>query len=206
MAATFQGDRETARHISRAATRLFAERGYEATPIRLIIEEAQVAKPTLYHHFGSKEGLAHAVLIVPMTGLVESLQSLLETRDDPLRRLEAMAEAYFAFAREDPDRTRFVYALFFGPAGSALACEIARFAAALDRTFAAAVGKAAEAGLVAAGRAGDCTTALRGLIVVHTLDFLYRGRELGSDLAGRVVHDLMRGFGQRTARRPARAS
>ena len=40
-----------ARHIARAAARLFAERGYDATSVREIVEAAGVAKPTLYYYF-----------------------------------------------------------------------------------------------------------------------------------------------------------
>jgi hypothetical protein len=36
---------------------------------------------------------------------------------------------------------------------------------------------------------------VRGLIVIHTMDYLYRGGELGPELARRLVGDLLRGFG-----------
>src|SRR3954454_894898 len=133
MATATRAGRDLARHIARVAARLFAERGYHATPVRVIVEEAEVAKPTLYHHFGSKEGLAQAVLTVPLAGLVESLQELLDEPTDPLRRLEAMVEAHFNFAREAPDRARFAYSLFFGSKGSGPAAELAPFADTLDR-------------------------------------------------------------------------
>ena len=55
-----------ARHIARTAARLFAERGYDATSVREIVEAAGVAKPTLYYYFRSKEGLAQALLTVPL--------------------------------------------------------------------------------------------------------------------------------------------
>ena len=51
-----------ARHIARAAARLFAERGYDATSVREIVEAAGVAKPTLYYYFRSKEGLRRRFL------------------------------------------------------------------------------------------------------------------------------------------------
>ncbi len=44
-------------HLIDTAIRLFAERGYHATGIDLILEEAGVSKKTLYHHFRSKEEL-----------------------------------------------------------------------------------------------------------------------------------------------------
>src|SRR3954470_266373 len=128
MATATKTERDLARHIARVAARLFAERGYHATPVRVIAEEAGVAKPTLYHHFGSKEGLAQAVLTVPLARLVDSLQALVGEAADPLRHLEAMVESHFKFAREDPDRARFVCALFFGPKCPGLAAEFARVA------------------------------------------------------------------------------
>ncbi|QWF81203.1 TetR/AcrR family transcriptional regulator [Amycolatopsis sp. CA-230715] len=45
------------RTILVAARRLFAERGYAGTPIRLIAKEAGVVPQTIYAHFGSKAGV-----------------------------------------------------------------------------------------------------------------------------------------------------
>jgi AcrR family transcriptional regulator len=201
MATATKTERDLARHIARVAARLFAERGYHATPVRVIAEEAGVAKPTLYHYFGSKEGLAQAVLTVPLARLVDSLRVLLDEPADPLRRLVAMAGAYLEFSREDPDRARFVHGLFFGPKGPGPAAELVQFADALDLLLAAAVDRATEAGLVSPEQGDACTTALRGLITIQVMDFLYRGRKLGPDLASRLVRDLIRGYGQPAARR-----
>ncbi|MFK8068068.1 MAG: TetR/AcrR family transcriptional regulator [Gammaproteobacteria bacterium] len=51
--------RETLIHT---AVRLFAERGFHATGIDLIAEEANVTKKTLYHHFRTKDELILASL------------------------------------------------------------------------------------------------------------------------------------------------
>ena len=45
-----------------AARVLFAERGYAATSVREIAEAVGVTKPTLYYHFGSKDGLFTALV------------------------------------------------------------------------------------------------------------------------------------------------
>src|SRR3954447_7570742 len=96
-----------ARHIARVAARLFATLGYDATSVRTIVEAAGVTKPTLYYHFGSKEGLAQALLTVPMARLNETLRGIVEEAGDPVAMLERTFEAHFAFCREDPDRSRF---------------------------------------------------------------------------------------------------
>src|SRR5437763_7281448 len=118
--ATARAEGEVARQIARVAARLFAERGYDATSVREIVEAAGVTKPTLYYHFGSKEGLAQALFTVPMARLVAAWRAILDGPGDPAAKLEAVAEAHFAFGREDPDRARFAFALYFGPLGSGL--------------------------------------------------------------------------------------
>ena len=45
-----------------AATDLFAERGYAATPVNAVCERAGVGKPAVYWHFENKQGLLAAVL------------------------------------------------------------------------------------------------------------------------------------------------
>src|SRR5215471_7252303 len=77
-----------ARHISRVAARLFAARGYDATSVREIVEAAGVAKPTLYYYFKSKEGLASALLTVPLSGLVSTLRQIVTKVKHPVRCLE----------------------------------------------------------------------------------------------------------------------
>src|SRR5271166_2156862 len=137
-----------ARHIARAAARLFAERGYDATSVREIVEAAGVAKPTLYYYFRSKEGLAQALLTVPLSNLVSALRGIVTTVEDPIACLERVIEAQYEFCREDPDRGRFIYALLFGPLGSEVAGELEPFRDSLLSWTEAAVRRLAEAGIV----------------------------------------------------------
>ncbi|AXK37384.1 TetR/AcrR family transcriptional regulator [Streptomyces armeniacus] len=44
-----------------AATRLFAERGYDRTSVQEIVEASGVTKGALYHYFGSKDDLLHEI-------------------------------------------------------------------------------------------------------------------------------------------------
>jgi AcrR family transcriptional regulator len=184
-----------ARHIARAAARLFAERGYDATSVREIVEAAGVAKPTLYYYFRSKEGLAQALLTVPLTNLVAGLRRIVTTVEDPVRCLEQVIEAQYAFCRDDPDRGRFIYALLFGPLGSEIAGELEPFKESLRSWTDAAVRRLAEVGCVPRNRVEACATACRGLIVISTLDYLYQEKTLGRDLARNHVNDLLNGFG-----------
>ena len=139
--------------------------------------------------------MAQALLTVPLSNLVAALRRIVTTVEDPIRCLEQVIEAQYAFCRDDPDRGRFIYALLFGPLGSEVAGELEPFRDSLLSWTEAAVRRLAEAGIVARDRVEACSTACRGLIVISTLDFLYHEKPLGRDLAREHVNDLLNGFG-----------
>lgn len=53
---------ETREQILDVSARLFIEKGYEKTSIQDIINELQMSKGAVYHHFKSKEEILHGVL------------------------------------------------------------------------------------------------------------------------------------------------
>lgn len=194
-AAAARGETSTvARHIARVAARLFATQGYDATSVRMIVEAAGVTKPTLYYYFGSKEGLAQALLTVPMLGLGATLSSIVEAPGDPVEALVRVFDAKFAFCREDPERARFVFSLLFGPRNVGLAGELAQIKEELPCVLDQIVRRLAEAGVIDPDRVEACATACRGLTVITAMDYLYEGRAIEPDRAQRLVEDLLRGF------------
>jgi AcrR family transcriptional regulator len=186
-----------ARHIARVAARLFATQGYDATSVREIVEGAGVAKPTLYYYYRSKEGLAKALVTVPLSGLVEQLRQIVTTERHPVSCLEQILEAHFDFCREDPDRSRFLYALMFGPPSQEPAHDLEGCKEDLARWVEAAIRRLAEAGIIRRDRADTFATIFRGLIVIATVDFLYGEKPLGQNLARTLVNDLLQGFDDR---------
>ena len=187
---------EASSHIARVAARLFAEKGYDATSVREIVEAAGVTKPTLYYHFGSKQGLAEALLTKPMTEFTESLRDLLEQPIGPVALLKKMFDAYIALISDEPDRGRFLYAICFGPQNSSLQGEMHQFGEAIDAVTADCAGRLADAGVIDRGRVESCSQVIRGLIMSSTLDHIMLGRPLKPGLADRLVVDLLQGFGR----------
>jgi TetR/AcrR family transcriptional regulator len=187
-------DNEAAGLISRAAARLFALRGFEATSTREIVEEAGLAKPTLYYHFGSKEGLARSLLVEPLSRLVARLGEIVAEGGDPALALSRILDAHFDYCREDPDRSRFFFAAAFGPpegpSGSLMACPMGDLRAATD----AALRRCVDAGLVREGDLDDFSTMYRGLLTISIIDYLYHDKPLGEDRARVLVATLLRAF------------
>src|SRR5271170_3788930 len=57
--------------ILKAAERLFAERGYDATSVRVIVAKARVNQAAVNYHFAGKEGLYRDVLRTAFRALTE---------------------------------------------------------------------------------------------------------------------------------------
>ena len=61
----------TRERILKAAQRLFAERGYEATSVRAIVAKARVNQAAINYHFAGKDGLYREVLRAAFRALTE---------------------------------------------------------------------------------------------------------------------------------------
>jgi AcrR family transcriptional regulator len=101
--------------LVRCALRLFAARGYDGVGVQEIVEAAKVTKPTLYHYFGSKEGLLQAALEEGFAPLERALSTAAEYRNDLTANLAALAHASFRFAEKNSVFCRLLLSLRFAP-------------------------------------------------------------------------------------------
>jgi AcrR family transcriptional regulator len=80
----------TRERVLKAAERLFAERGYEATSVRAIVDKARVNQAAINYHFAGKEGLYREVLRAALRALTEhqivhAEEAKAMSREDALR-------------------------------------------------------------------------------------------------------------------------
>ena len=129
--------------LIRAALGLFARRGYDAVGVQEIVESAGVAKPTLYHFFGSKQGLLEAIFAEHASALDDAVRSAASYERDLPLTLDRIVAAYVEFASREPDFYRLELALYFAPRESdahrVATSHYARRQAILEEMFAAAV-------------------------------------------------------------------
>jgi AcrR family transcriptional regulator len=84
---------------------LFAERGFDGTTIVEIAARAAVAKPVVYEHFGSKDGLYGVIVDREVQHLLNMTQSAL-TEGNPHELLERTALAFLDYIEESSDGFR----------------------------------------------------------------------------------------------------
>lgn len=92
----------TAATIRDAAERLFLSRGYSATTMEDLAEEADVAVGSIYAHFASKEGVYSALIERALELDKQYCDEGFDAGELPAERLFGLAEGYLRFAREHP--------------------------------------------------------------------------------------------------------
>ena len=89
------------------------EAGGDTFSMRALAERSGYTAPTLYHHFGDKEGLVAALLEERFARLLAAVQAVPES-DDPEQDLRRFTEAFVAFGQENPTFYRLILS---GPRG-----------------------------------------------------------------------------------------
>ncbi|GHE28176.1 HTH-type transcriptional repressor KstR2 [Streptosporangium violaceochromogenes] len=82
-------------HLVKLAAELFARKGFQATTVRQIAEEAGILSGSLYHHFDSKETIVDEVLTTFLDDLVGRYRSVLVEARDPRETLSEMVRIGF---------------------------------------------------------------------------------------------------------------
>lgn len=107
---------DTESRLLDAALTLFAEKGYEATSVREIIEAAGVTRPVLYYYCSSKEDLYRRIVHWKHDQAYQDLERQLERTCSSAERLRAVMRGSFAFCVADPRVPRLMFQTHYGPA------------------------------------------------------------------------------------------
>jgi TetR/AcrR family transcriptional regulator len=180
------------------ALELFSKKGYDASSVREICEAAGITKPTLYHFFGSKEGVYRALVDGTLEDFRGGLVDALVARGTAVDRLKRVARRYFAAARGRRQLMRFLFALVHNPPSSAPQTDFAKFYEEIVGLIARAVDDGVAAGELAPGSMEIRMLAFMGGLGEALCGWLITGRpELTDELADALVDTLMTGWAPR---------
>ena len=87
---------ERREHLVKLAAELFAKKGYQATTVRNIADEAGILSGSLYHHFDSKESIVDEILTSFFDELTAANQAALEKGGDPREVISELVRICFA--------------------------------------------------------------------------------------------------------------
>lgn len=182
--------------ILQKALELFSEKGYDATSVREICEAAGITKPTLYHFYGSKEGVYRALVDGTLQGYQQGVRETASGPGTVVERLKEIARAHFLHTRDNQQLVRFLLALIHNPPSSAPATDFLRY----YRDVVGGVARLVEEG-VAGGELAPGPTEIRLLVFMGAIGealhgYLLAGHpELTPELADTLVETVLGGWG-----------
>lgn len=185
------GNRE---QLLATALRLFSEQGYASVGVQEVCAAAGVTKPTLYHYFGSKDGLLAAVLEADYPGLLRRLEAGCAYRGDLVQALTGLFTAWLDFVAARPDFVALQLALIAMPRQAAVQALIAPWQQQV-RELLLGLFKAAgpqHGNLI--GHEPLLATALQGLLHAYALDLLNGSLSRSEDFVYKAVKQYMYGI------------
>jgi len=128
-------DEHVRTRLLNAAVRVFDRKGYAAASVREVAEMAGVAKPAVYYHFGSKEGLLLAILHQAERQLSHTLEQAALRPGPAQERIVALCEDVYALFGQHVPLARVAHAVFLGPPDGAPPFDVTVFEVKFRRTI-----------------------------------------------------------------------
>ena len=172
-----------------AATRLFAEHGYEGVTMRALARDLGCSPMTPYRYFENKAAIFETVRLAAADRFAEAIDGAVQRHADHGERLVAMAHAYVGFALDEPHAYRIIFELDRRRRPAAVTVEETRSWFIMK----AAISQAIEAGVLE----GDPNvvahllwSGLHGIVALHLAGMLNLGLELESLVDAFVAREI----------------
>lgn len=119
-----QRGEETADRLLDAALQVYAEAGEQGVTVGALTKTSGVSLGSLYHHFGSVDGLMSALLQRWLGRLLTEMAASVERSRTARTGVRALVRAYLKFIEENPDAARLLHSSYADRLGMAQARQL----------------------------------------------------------------------------------
>jgi len=177
-----------------SACLLFSQRGYDAVGVQELVDSVGVTKPTLYHYFGSKQGVLEAIFITYLKPFGVQLTDKCMYHQDIVKSLEDLARHYFDFARLEPVFFRLWMSIRISPPKSTAFQSLFPYLEKQHLLITNLFANAAEHHGNLRGKQEMLATSFTGLLYSYAYDALQGNRKMDENMVYQIVHQFMYGI------------
>ncbi|PKN86694.1 MAG: TetR/AcrR family transcriptional regulator [Chloroflexi bacterium HGW-Chloroflexi-8] len=180
--------------LIKSACILFSQRGYDAVGVQELVDSVGVTKPTLYHYFGSKQGVLEAIFLTYLKPFGAQLTEKCIYHHDIVKSLEDIARHYFDFARTEPGFFRLWMSIRISPPQSTAFQSLSSYLEIQHRLISNLFIKAAEHHGNLRGKQEMLATSFIGLLYIYATDAIQGNQKMDENMVYQIVHQFMYGI------------
>ncbi len=183
--------------LLKSALKIFSQKGFASASIREIAEDSRTTLPSLYYHFGSKEGLYQALMREHFSGF-ESLMEEFEQTGSARERIKSYIISAYLHMVKDVDFLRLMRIISYGPPQSAPPFDVESYRRKFHEFLTAMIKAGIKSGEFRSANADDMTWIIFGAIHVAAEDLCsVPERELDKKKLERILDAILDGFSAR---------
>ncbi|MEP7216195.1 MAG: TetR/AcrR family transcriptional regulator [Anaerolineaceae bacterium] len=169
---------EVRERIFSSALRQFSKKGFAATSLREISQDAQTTKPMIYYYFGSKEGLYGNIVRQILEEMADAIRSRLPTLASPQDRVIAFCERYLEHFLAQEEIIALVLREVFGLGGVPMATLAQTLGERVRQPLDDIVAHGMDVGAFRRDSVVTCSTAITGILNMFILAHVFGGQDI----------------------------
>jgi AcrR family transcriptional regulator len=180
--------------IFASALRLFSQKGFAATSLREVSEDAQTTKPMIYYYFGSKEGLYGSIVRQILEEMADAIRTHLPADANPADLALAFCARYLDHFLAQEEIIALVLREVFGLGGVPMAAFSRALGEDVRRPLDEVLVRGMESGLFRTDHVPTCATAITGILNMFILAHVFGGAAIDRAEALRQVRYYITGL------------
>lgn len=167
--------------IFASALRHFSQKGFAATSLREISEDAQTTKPMVYYYFGSKEGLYASIVRQILEEMADGIRSNLPAEAPIPEQVMAFCDSYLAHFLQQEEIIALVLREVFGLGGVPMAEFSQALGEQVRQPLDAILARGMDTGVLRRDSVPTCATAMTGILNMFILAHVFGGAAINRE-------------------------
>lgn len=171
-------DAEVRDRIYESALRLFSQKGFAATSLREVSEEAQTTKPMIYYYFGSKEGLYGSIVREILEEMADAIRGHVPGDISARDQVLAYCERYLDHFLAKEEIIALVLREVFGLGGAPMATFAKTLGERVRQPLDEILCRGMESGEFHTDQVQLCANAITGILNMFILAHVFGGADI----------------------------